>query len=243
MNCSEFMQMLDAYLDGELNADARARLERHAAQCADCHAQLKAAEQLRDFLSHMDDDVSVPLPAQAAWRSAVRAEAKRRSMKRIYSACGAVAAACVLTLGVAGMLKSGNLPSLQQQTPIVAHVEADGLSTPAADELAMNEELSVTMLTARSMDSGVNYIDRSVLTDDPETACSYLMDIVAEYGCTVERESDDSDGRRFYVLVPGENAVDFVNAVDHIGIETDSRDFAAFDLAEIVGVCVVISAQ
>lgn len=241
MNCSEFMQLLDAYIDGELSANEREKFEEHAAQCAACRAQLEAAEQLRDFLSHMDDEAAVPLPAQAAWRSAVRAEAKRRRMKRIYSACGAVAAVCVLTLGVSTMLRSGNL-SGKMQSPLVAHVEADGLSEAAASEASIaGEEQSVLKLSARSMDAGVSYVDRVVATEDAETACSYLMDIVAEYGCTVERESEDSDGRRFYVLVPGENAVDFVNAVDHIGTEADSRDFTALEAAETVGVCVIIS--
>ena len=56
MKCSEFMQSLDAWTDGELSEEQSAEMERHANQCAPCREQWTAAEQLRSFLSRMDED-------------------------------------------------------------------------------------------------------------------------------------------------------------------------------------------
>ena len=42
-----------------------------------------SAEEMQDILSHIDDNIVVPLPAQAAWRGAVRKEAAHRRMKRL----------------------------------------------------------------------------------------------------------------------------------------------------------------
>lgn len=73
MNCSEFEKCLDLFIDGDLDEAKRLEFEAHAVACGECQERLKTAEQLREILSHMDDEISVPLPAQAAWRSAVRA--------------------------------------------------------------------------------------------------------------------------------------------------------------------------
>ena len=45
---------------------------------------------------------------------------------------------------------------------------------------------------------------------------------------------------RVVVVVPGENAADFISAVDHIGVDV-KEESAVFDAsAEFVGVCVTI---
>ena len=153
MNCSEFQKLLDAYIDGELDGVQRAEFEAYAAKCDSCAQALRAAEQLRDFLVHMNDELAVPLPAQAAWRKAVRAEARKRRMKRVYAACGAVAAVCAVTIGTVAMLGSNPVaPNAEPRS--VAYVEADGIS----DEAVLEDP--VAMLGASDESAAIAYVDR-----------------------------------------------------------------------------------
>jgi len=228
VNCSEFKQMLDLYIDGELNESQIRSLEEHAAQCGECRKELAAAEQLREILSHVNDDISVPLPAQAAWRSAVRAEAKRSRMKKIYSVCGAIAAVCVLTAGVTSMLGQKAPVSVATSQP---RVETDGVTYDAG----ANEEAMMKSVSTRSLD----YISRTIAADDTAQAYKYLCDIIAEYDCAVERETE-GDERKVFVQVSGEMAVDFINAVDSIGTISSQEAIAVDESAVSVGVCVTI---
>lgn len=229
MNCSDFNRMLDSYIDGELDASARAELESHAAQCSDCRERLAASEQLREILSHMDDDISVPLPAQAAWRNAVRAEAKRMRMKRVFAAVGAVAAVCVFSVGVTAMLRQNPEEGI---SPSIQRIETDGVS----EEAAFETDVSMMSAKARSMD----YIDRTIAVEDVTEACDYLADVIAEYGGMVERETE-GDERKIYVQVSGENAADFISAVDSLGISADQDSVAVDESAAMIGVCVIIT--
>ena len=131
-------------------------------------------------------------------------------MKRVYAACGAVAAACVLTVGCDGDAPRGILPCRPRRSRgRTAYVEADGID---GVELPAGE---TALLAADS--EALSYVDRVVLTDDIATAQGYLMDIVAEYGATVEHTAESAEDTRVYVRVSGENAADFLRAVDAIG--------------------------
>lgn len=230
MNCSEFNQMLDLYIDGELSDSQREELEAHAAQCSACREKLADSEQLREILSHMDDDISVPLPAQAAWRNAVRIEAKRNRMKKVYSICGAVAAVCVLTVGMTAMLGQ-NFPA--SVAPVSPRIETDGVSVDAGIE----ENISLTSAKTRS----IEYIDYSIEAEDPAQAYGYLGDVIAEYGGMIERESN-GDVKTVFVQIPGENVKDFVNAVDSLGASASDMSAAVIDeSAEMVGICITIT--
>ena len=73
-----------------------------------------------------------------------------------------------------------------------------------------------------------------------DTAYGYVMDIAAEYGATVEREAEDTAGKKVYLLVPGENLTDFVSAVEHV--DTPADESAAVEATTgTVSVCVVIA--
>lgn len=241
MNCSDFSQMLDQYIDGELSAQQQAELKRHAAQCSVCAEQLSAAEQLRDILSQMDRNVAVPLAAQAGWRSAVKKEAVRRRMKRIYTAVGAVAAACVLTFGVMAMLQANNgagpAPGMNEAAVRqVAYVQPDGLS----DEAVLEASAVPGMMRTVSMDAP--YARRTVFVKDLQAAKDYLMDIVSEYDGLMERETGGSEGVEIYLRIPGENVEDFIRAADSIG----TADEAAFEYdaaLDSVGICFVIAVE
>ena len=233
MNCSEFNHLLDLYADGELNENQRAAMDEHAAVCSECREKMAAAEQLQGILSHLDDDIAVPLPAQAAWRNAVRAEAKRIRMKKVYRACGAAAAVFVLMVGVSAMLHS---EEASQPAPIVQRVETDGVN----DEVKL-EETAVLTLDARRMTA--EYVEQVISAEDPVQAVEYLKDLVAEYGGTVEHESQSDSGNKVYVQIPGENAVDFVGAIAGIGNAEDASPDALDETAASIGICVIIAAN
>jgi predicted anti-sigma-YlaC factor YlaD len=243
MNCSQFADLLDAYIDGELDASARVRFEKHADQCEECRNQLRAAEQLRDFLSQMDDDIAVPLPAQAAWRSAVRREARSRNIKRIYSVVGAVAAVCVMTIGVTTMLRSPGQPdapvagrSLDAQQ--VAFVQTDGLS-----ETAVLDASAQPLMQRMAVKPDASYHECRVVTEDIPAACGYLIDIATEYGALVESEAEVDGEKRVYVHVSAENAQEFLTAVANLGSNAgEQADWTAEDVA-VVEVCVVFVAE
>lgn len=239
MNCSEFIELLDMYIDGELDTNARAQFLDHAAMCADCREKLTAAEQLQGFLSHMDEDISVPLPAQAAWRNAIRAEAKRMRMKRVYAALGAVAAACVVTLGAVAMLQTKPVisdPAAGITPMTIAMVESDGISEEAALEAAT--AAPAAMMKQRS--TMPVQTERVIFAEDVAVAYGYLQDIVAEYGGSMGDSTEIDGGYRVYLQIPGENGADFAAAVDHIGSTSDDSALDMDIAAEWLNICVVI---
>lgn len=99
MNCEEAMRLLDAYLDGELATEERQILEDHAVNCEACGTELRAALWIGESLAHIDDELTVPLKAQAAWRRAVRAEAAKKKRRRTLRGLSAAAALLVLMFG------------------------------------------------------------------------------------------------------------------------------------------------
>lgn len=228
MICSEFDHLLDLYIDGELDEVQRGEIEAHAAQCGICADKLNAARELREILSHMDDDIAVPLPAQAAWRKAVREEANRKLLKKLYTVIGSVAAVCVLTLGVTSMLQRE-----AAEMPGVRVVEADGVSDQSA---FVGETVARSAETPQS----VGYVERTVESADVDQALAYLKDIAAEYGAVIDREAESVQGVNVFLQVPGENALDFIAAVDSIGSEPDVREYILDQSAATVGICVLI---
>lgn len=105
IDCKFFTEHLDSYLDSELDQATRQEMHRHAANCPSCGECLESMTRLLTMCAEMDEGLSVPLEAQAAWRKAVRAEAASKERKassrgavfRRWS--GGIAAALVLLVG------------------------------------------------------------------------------------------------------------------------------------------------
>lgn len=106
MQCREFRELLDAYLDNELSPAEREALLAHARECSACADELASAEVIREALSHLDDDLRVPIAAQASWRAAVKAESKRRRGRTVYRVLSTVAAAFVLLAGTTAVFRA-----------------------------------------------------------------------------------------------------------------------------------------
>lgn len=104
---------ITAYLDGELEAAVRARLEEHLIVCQSCSVEL---ETQRWLLSELDvalmDDASVEMPVNFAQVVAVRAQAdlsgvrERRERRRAVRLCAALAALSIALLGGAAVTET-----------------------------------------------------------------------------------------------------------------------------------------
>ena len=54
MNCKEFLEHLDAWIDGEVTPAQRQAFLSHAQGCSACRKELRDAEAIRDALSQMN---------------------------------------------------------------------------------------------------------------------------------------------------------------------------------------------
>ncbi|MDO4549171.1 MAG: DUF4349 domain-containing protein [Clostridia bacterium] len=104
MSCSLFIENIDDYIDAELDAETSNAMREHADGCESCRAVLNETTHMLKELAGLDSETAIPLDCQAAWRRAVRKEAvhvsRRRTLKHISRAAGAVAAAAVVIAGI-----------------------------------------------------------------------------------------------------------------------------------------------
>lgn len=220
MNCEQMRAMLDAYIDGELSAEEMRALRDHAAACEDCRSELEAAELVRDALAHMDDDVSVPLEAQAAWRNAVRAEAGKRSRKRVLRVAYGLAAALVVAIGCTAVLRSDAL-NPQNAPTLDAGVQARGVELSA---MVATDGESDAVEAANSI-SGDGYSAwKKYAVADVDRACQTLEELTAEYSGTAETDRSDEEREAMYrVELPVAYMEDFLSAAGVLGTELDSE--------------------
>ena len=141
MNCTEFSNLLDAYLDGGLAPEEQARVEAHAAACAECGALLTLCRDCRA----LDEQLQVPASFSAAWRQAVRREAeKEQKAQRKRTLRGVLTAAAALVFVAGGALmtrQNGWMHSLTAaQTPAATAAPAPvvTLATAASGAPAVN---------------------------------------------------------------------------------------------------------
>lgn len=208
MNCEKAMQLLDAYVDGELAQEELQALENHAKACEACRRELRAARLLKHTLAHMDDELAVPLQAQAAWRNAVRAEAQKKKRNTWLRGAYAVAAALVIMLGVGLAFNVGSdrqpaLMTRENSSATQAIVARDG-GVQAVYSLEDSSDYTVW----KKLD--VEKLDQAMQTAE------MLAD---EYSGTCRMESEGI----CRIEIPYEYLEDFLKAASHIGVETDSE--------------------
>lgn len=112
MDCQKYREHLDEWIDGELDAELALAMEAHMQSCPDCAEETLRAREAIEFIRSLEDDIPVPLETQAAWRKAVRAEAKQRKNRRFTVALrsiGSVAAAFVLLVGCTALFRSNGM--------------------------------------------------------------------------------------------------------------------------------------
>ena len=147
MDCREFSNLLEDYLDGMLPDGDASRLKAHAEKCAECDALLA----LRMDCRKMDEDVEVPDEFSSAWRQMIREETKMEKQmqkKKSWKTWVATAAAFVFILG-GTMLTRDSRP---ETDPAGGSADYDAVMYRSSDSY----DLAAASLK-RSADNGVNY--------------------------------------------------------------------------------------
>ena len=124
MNCKEFSNLLDAFMDGTLSDAEAERMRAHAAECEKCAALLS----LRQDCRRLDEEIEVPEGFSSSWRQMIREEKAmdEKAKKKVnWKAWAATAAALVFVIG-------GTLISRDSMTPRTKYSAQNG----AADSYA-----------------------------------------------------------------------------------------------------------
>ena len=221
MNCEQMRAMLDAYIDGELSEEEMRALRDHAAACEDCKRELEAAELLRDALAHMDDDVSVPLEAQAAWRKAVRAEAGKRSRRRVLRVAYGLAAALVVAIGCTAVLRSD---ALKPQNALTPNAGAQARAVEFTEMMVATDGEADAVQATYSLSAEDYAAWKKYGVADFDRACQTLEELTAEYSGTATTDRGEADREAMYrIELPAAYMEDFLNAASLLGTELDSE--------------------
>ena len=138
MNCEKFAQLLDAYLDGELDIKAIAELESHAHTCPECHTQLEMASHIKEMCEKLDANVTMPIEGQASWRRAIRQEAAQQAKPAARKGAPAWLRS-VSGMAAALLLVAGGTFAYKQANPMV--FEANVMSEQGYTKAAMSYDL------------------------------------------------------------------------------------------------------
>ena len=109
MDCNEFSNLLDAYLDGELRDAEANRLKEHAESCPQCATLLQVCRDARG----LDEELEVPEAFSSAWREKIREEEKMENKTRKRAAWRtwvAAAAALAVLLGSTALVRIRRSP-------------------------------------------------------------------------------------------------------------------------------------
>lgn len=231
MKCSEVNAWLDMLMDDELSGEKRLELEEHARVCPQCAESIYATIEMKNMLSEMDEDVDVPLAAQAAWRKAVRREAAHMKARRFYRAACTVAAAAVVLVGVGFALKEGaDIPETSDKGMKATVVNyANEEETVLTTGISVIESDGAGNARARMADEPANEANTAMTecalqVENLDDACGYIEDLVAEYEGTVEVQKVGSDKANLYITLPSGNAHEFMSASMHLDISGQAKD-------------------
>lgn len=127
MDCQTYRAHLDEWIDGELSDELMPSMEAHRDSCPECAEETRRALAAVELIRSLDAAMPVPLKAQAAWRSAVRDEARQRRRHRFSAgmrAAASVAATFVLLAGCTLIFRSAGMLSASPAAVSTASTEA-----------------------------------------------------------------------------------------------------------------------
>jgi len=178
MNCKEFSDLLDAYLDGELTPEEETALRDHAALCPDCAARLLLLEDSR----RLDEDVDAPEAFSAAWRKAVQKEKEAHKVLSLPRVRRYLAAAAALVLVAGGALLAWRSRPPLQPLPAVGNAAALKTSgmTPAATMMPMATSApnrpTETILFSAAVANSNTAMDEEVAPEEMEAEEAAFME-------------------------------------------------------------------
>ena len=224
MDCNRLEEYLNLYLDDALSEEQRTALEAHAAECEACGREYAAARQMKALLAELPDEMDVPLPAQAQWRTAVKAEAGKARIRKLYRYVGGIAAALLVLFGAGLLLRPGTpnaADSVIANSMDAAGYESAWEGEPELKSLMMVEadgqsvEKATEAPESAAIADAVPMREISLKVADLEEACEYFHDLIEEYEGTLDEQRFDSNGQpcaNLFVKLPGENSAEFIQA-------------------------------
>ncbi|MEG0986806.1 MAG: DUF4349 domain-containing protein [Clostridia bacterium] len=129
VSCKFFQEHLNDYLDSEMDIETRQRMNAHATECPECGERLETMTRLLTMCAELDEGLTIPLDAQAAWRKAVREDsthqqAPKRRGHGFTRALGAVAAAAVLLVGGTFAYRMSGVSPIEQPAGLASYKSA-----------------------------------------------------------------------------------------------------------------------
>ena len=115
MNCTEFSNLLDAFMDGALSEEEARRMREHAAACETCAALLA----LRNDCRTLEEEIEVPDGFSPSWRRMIQEESRMEEKSRKKTAWKgwlAAAAALVFIIGGTVISRDAMAPRTENRT-------------------------------------------------------------------------------------------------------------------------------
>lgn len=244
MNCEEFLNLLDAYLDGEASEQDVRRLEEHAKECPSCAMLLETCRDAR--LS--GGDVQPPPEFSAAWRAGIRKEERmeeKRQKKKQWKNWIAVAAAVVFVAGgtvltreplrraaEGGMEKSAAVDTADTAMELGAFTAGSAMSNfafeaPKATTARMAAEEPMAVEEDAAAGTGQKIIRTAgftLKTTAFDETLAGLEALTAEYGGRVESLSRNGDAAAgemrsasLTLRIPVDRLDDFLSGAESVG--------------------------
>jgi hypothetical protein len=189
MNCAEFEQLVDAYLDGELSGSLRLEFDAHRLRCRRCQLTLATAETVGDVVASEPDAPELSFDFTDRVMAQVKQQAPARTLRlpsrRVAIVGGALLqAAAVLLLAVYLPLRGQDV----QSTAPADRGEAVAVVS-AADESAGTDEY---FAEADAREAAHQYVVDRIFSRLEEYGGNVLQDIrsVSEYGLALSIPDD-----------------------------------------------------
>lgn len=212
MNCEKVRYLLDLYIDDEITRADAYEVSQHAKVCPACAREIQAAKLMRKAIRDMDDNIDVPLKARAAWRNAVREEARKRKSRVVLRAIYGVAAALVLVVGATVAMQGKDAAPLLQSAPAAVSEPVAVRELVARDGMIQQESME--------WQSGETYSAwKKITTDQPDRASATLESLAQEYSGSLTMLEDGV----CRIEIPAAYLEEFMGAASRIGTEVDSQ--------------------
>jgi anti-sigma factor RsiW len=142
MDCKQAQNLIDGYVDGELDLVGNLEIERHFQECALCSQRHETHQALRTAIKAGAPYFKAPEELQkrlhSSLRKAAKAEAAASVLRRPWiSIAGPLAAAAIVVLALVPLLKGPSTEELVAREVLAGHVRslmADHLSDVASSD-------------------------------------------------------------------------------------------------------------
>lgn len=128
MNCGAARNLVDAYIDGELDAAGNLEIERHLQDCALCSEDLASHRMLQRGLGGGELRFKSPPELrqriQFSLRRAAKDEAGRHAPRRWLGVAASLAAAALVVLALVPLLKGPSADDLLAREVLASHVRS-----------------------------------------------------------------------------------------------------------------------